>query len=85
MRLSDFIRIIECQLNVSNINSTLRFKEDLGADSLDMVELIMNLEDHADIEFPDILEAEESATVSDLFLTMMKIVGGKWDATIDQA
>ena len=40
------------------------FIEDLGADSLDIVELIMALEEEFDIEIPD-SEAEKIATVGD--------------------
>lgn len=40
------------------------FIEDLGADSLDVVELIMRLEEEFDIEIPDD-DAEKIATVQD--------------------
>jgi len=40
------------------------FVDDLGADSLDLVELIMALEDEFDIEIPD-EEAEKLKSVSD--------------------
>jgi acyl carrier protein len=35
------------------VNVTDSFVEDLGADSLDKIELIMNLEDEFEIEIPD--------------------------------
>jgi acyl carrier protein len=38
--------------------------EDLGADSLDVVELVMGLEEEFDIEIPD-EDAEKIATVKD--------------------
>jgi acyl carrier protein len=41
------------------------FIDDLGADSLDIVELLMALEEEFDIEIPD-EEAEKLATVSDV-------------------
>lgn len=41
------------------------FNDDLGADSLDIVELIMALEDEFDIEIPD-EDAEKISTVSDV-------------------
>ena len=41
-----------------------KFVEDLGADSLDVVELVMALEEKFDIEIPDD-QAEKIATVSD--------------------
>lgn len=41
------------------------FIEDLGADSLDVVELIMDLQEEFDIEIPD-EEAEKVQTVGDV-------------------
>ena len=41
------------------------FTEDLGADSLDVVELIMDLQEEFDIEIPD-EEAEKVQTVGDV-------------------
>ncbi|MCH1623815.1 acyl carrier protein [Fredinandcohnia quinoae] len=40
------------------------FKDDLGADSLDVVELVMELEDEFDMEISDD-EAEKISTVGD--------------------
>ncbi len=50
------------QLNVdeSSITMDTRFKEDLGADSLDLFELVMNLEEEYNIEIP----AEELADLT---------------------
>lgn len=42
-----------------------RFVEDLGADSLDTVELVMALEDEFGIEIPDD-DAEKAKTVGDV-------------------
>ncbi len=46
--------IIATQLNVSaaEITEETRFKEDLGADSLELFELVMTLEDEYSIEVP---------------------------------
>lgn len=41
------------------------FKEDLGADSLDVVELVMELEDEFDLEISD-EDAEKINTVGDV-------------------
>lgn len=41
------------------------FIDDLGADSLDIVELIMSLEEEFDIQIPD-NEAEKISTVGDV-------------------
>jgi acyl carrier protein len=61
------LKVIDKQLNkdASQIKSTDRFIEDLGADSLDRVELVMALEDEFDnLEIPD-KEAEKIKTVQD--------------------
>ena len=42
------------------------FVDDLGADSLDLVELIMSMEEEFDIEISD-EEAEKLVTVKDVF------------------
>ena len=46
------------------VNPNAKFIEDLGADSLDTVELVMALEEHFDIQIPD-EEAEKIVTVGD--------------------
>ena len=58
--------IIVEQLGVDeeDVNPTAKFIEDLGADSLDTVELVMALEEHFDIQIPD-EEAEKIVTVGD--------------------
>ena len=59
--------IIADQLGVSEDEVTLEasFIDDLGADSLDIVELIMALEEEFDIEIPD-ADAEKVVTVNDV-------------------
>ena len=39
-------------IDAETITSESKFKEDLGADSLDLFELVMALEDQYDIELP---------------------------------
>jgi len=58
------IEIIIDQLGVDEkqVNSEASFIDDLGADSLDTVELVMALEEEFDIEIPD-EDAEKIATV----------------------
>lgn len=58
--------IIE-QLGVSEdaVSNEASFIDDLGADSLDIVELIMALEEEFDIEIPD-SDAEKIVTVGDV-------------------
>ena len=57
-------KIIVEQLCVKeeDVKSEASFVEDLGADSLDTVELVMALEEEFDIEIPD-EEAEKITTV----------------------
>ncbi|MDY3303058.1 MAG: acyl carrier protein [Clostridia bacterium] len=59
--------IIADQLGVAedDITPSSKFIEDLGADSLDVVELIMAMEDEFDLEIPDD-EAENISTVGDV-------------------
>lgn len=59
-------KIIVDRLGVDEGEVTLEasFKDDLGADSLDIVELVMELEDEFDMEISDD-EAEEISTVGD--------------------
>ena len=66
--------IIVEQLGVSmeEVNPQASFIEDLGADSLDIVELIMALEEEFDMEIPD-EDAEKIQTVDDV----IKYIVGK--------
>lgn len=59
-------QIIVEQLGVeeSEVTSTASFVDDLGADSLDTVELVMAFEEAFDIEIPD-EDAEKIRTVQD--------------------
>ena len=59
--------IIVEQLGVADTAVTLEasFIDDLGADSLDIVELIRALEEEFDIEIPD-ADAEKVVTVTDV-------------------
>ncbi len=59
--------IIVEQLGVaeSAVNMEASFIDDLGADSLDIVELIMALEEEFDIEIPD-ADAEKVVVVGDV-------------------
>ncbi len=59
--------IIVEQLGVTDTTVTMEasFIDDLGADSLDIVELIMALEEEFDTEIPD-SDAEKIVTVGDV-------------------
>ena len=60
-------KIIIEQLGVAETSVTMEasFIDDLGADSLDIVELVMALEEEFDIEIPD-ADAEKVVTVGDV-------------------
>lgn len=60
-------KIIEEQLGVEGekIKEEASFIDDLGADSLDIVELVMAMEEEYDIEIPD-EDAEKLKTVGDV-------------------
>ncbi|GEO25157.1 acyl carrier protein [Alicyclobacillus acidoterrestris] len=60
-------KIIVDRLSVDEDKVTMEatFKDDLGADSLDIVELIMELEDEFDLEISD-EDAEKISTVGDV-------------------
>ncbi len=59
--------IIVEQLGVAedSVTTEASFIDDLGADSLDIVELIMALEEEFDMEIPD-ADAEKVVTVGDV-------------------
>jgi acyl carrier protein len=54
----------QLDVNEDEVTPTASFVDDLGADSLDQVELIMAFEEEFDIEIPD-EDAEKIATVGD--------------------
>lgn len=60
------VKIVAEHLDVEEgkVNDTSSFVDDLGADSLDQVELVMAFEEEFNIEIPD-EAAEKIATVSD--------------------
>jgi len=63
-RIKDII-VEQLGVNADQINPEAKFIEDLGADSLDIVELIMALEEEFGTEIPD-EEAEKLQTVGDV-------------------
>ena len=68
--------IIVEQLGVTEATVTAEssFIDDLGADSLDIVELVMALEEEFDMEIPD-TDAEEVVTVGDVVDYIKERVG----------
>jgi acyl carrier protein len=54
----------QLQVDEAEVTPTAHFVDDLGADSLDIVELVMTFEEAFEIEIPD-EEAEKITTVKD--------------------
>ena len=71
-------QIIADQLGVKKeeVTDNAKFVDDLGADSLDTVELVMALEEEFGVEIPDD-EAEKLATVGDALRYIEEKAGGK--------
>ena len=59
------IIVEQLQVNEDIVTEEASFIDDLGADSLDLVELIMALEEEFGIEIPD-ADAEKVTTVQDV-------------------
>ena len=64
--LSRVIKVTVAKLRVAEeeVTSAASFQEDLGADSLDVVDLVMAFEDEFDIKIPD-EDVSEIKTVQD--------------------
>jgi acyl carrier protein len=63
-RVKDII-VDQLGVNADQVTPEAKFVEDLGADSLDTVELVMAFEEEFDIEVPD-EEAEKLQAVADV-------------------
>ena len=59
------IIVDELGVDEAEVTENARFIEDLGADSLDLVELVMRFEEEFDIEIPD-EDAEKITTVQQI-------------------
>lgn len=59
-------------VNEENVNMNSTFIDDLSADSLDIVELVMSIEEEFDIEIPD-SDAEVIVTVGDVVNYIKKL------------
>lgn len=70
----DVKSVVVEQLNVNEgeVKPESKFVDDLGADSLDVVELIMALEEKFEIEIPD-EDAEKIVTVGDVVAYIEKL------------
>lgn len=76
-QVEDKVKKIICeQLDVpeEDVVPEASFVDDLGADSLDQVELIMAMEEEFDISIPD-EDAEKIATVQDAINYIQKAIG----------
>jgi acyl carrier protein len=61
-------------VDLSEVRSDASILDDLGADSLDVVEMVMSLEEAFDIEVPD-EDVEEMRTVADVERYITRAVG----------
>ena len=61
----------ELSVDAGIVTPQARFVEDLGADSLDVVELVMRFEEEFEIEIPD-EDAEKITTVGDAVAYIQK-------------
>ena len=53
------------EVNEENVTMEATFVDDLAADSLDIVELVMTIEEEFDLEIPD-SDAEKIVTIGDV-------------------
>jgi acyl carrier protein len=58
----------------NQLTSDARLEEDLGADSLDVIEIVVSVEERFKISVPD-EAAERVSTVGDLFEVLAEFVG----------
>jgi acyl carrier protein len=71
-------KVVVDQLSVeeAQVKSESSFQTDLGADSLDQVELVMALEEHFEVDIPDD-EADKIITVGDAVNYIVRKKEGK--------
>ena len=66
--IEERVRTIICDqlaVDAGKVNAPASFIDDLGADSLDIVELVMTMEEEFDLDIPD-EDAEKMKTVGDV-------------------
>jgi len=59
------IIVDQLAVDATKVSQTASFIDDLGADSLDIVELVMTMEEEFDLDIPD-EDAEKMKTVADV-------------------
>lgn len=72
--IAEKIKRISCDITGAipeTVNTTSKFVEDLRADSLDAMEIVMKIEDEFDIEIPD----EDAENIKDIGQAIEYIVG----------
>ena len=77
--MSEKVKTIICEqlmVDADDVNPDSSFVEDLGADSLDTVELIMEFEDEFSVEIPD-EEAEKISTVGEAIAFLESLLAAK--------
>ena len=62
---TNVIKILEEHFNTKIENTDISLVDDIGADSLDVVEIVMQIEEEFDIEIPD-EEVEKLTTVQEI-------------------
>ena len=72
-KVTDLI-VDQLGVDADSVTSEAHFIDDLGADSLDTVELVMAFEEEFDIEIPD-EDAERLETVGDAITYLNKQLG----------
>ncbi len=68
----------QLMVDLEEVNDEASFVEDLGADSLDTVELIMEFEDEFGVEISD-EQAEQISTVGEAAAYLEKLLANKSD------
>ena len=66
----------QAEVKPEEVTETAKFIDDLGLDSLDMVELVMELEEECGIEIPD-EDAEKLTTVGEAISYVEKCLSSK--------
>lgn len=77
--IAEKVKTIICEqlmVEPGDVNPDSSFVEDLGADSLDTVELIMEFEDEFSVEIPD-EEAEKISTVGEAIAFLENLLAAK--------
>jgi len=67
------MNIIQDQLSINNLNITTDIIDETKADSLDIVEIIVDVENHFDIEIPD-EHIETLRTAGDIIFYVQRVL-----------